>query len=329
MLNKIKNTILLLLLINIFSFNYIFAQNLQNLGLDNKDQVMRLPEGFVIESEIDSDKYILGPGDKIGLSVITSAKMAYVLTINPTGELWVPDLGSIHVSGLSINVAERKVAEYIKNNRFKSAEVALILLNIRYFKIQVTGAVINQGFHTISSISRLSDIILKAGGMHKFADETSIVINNKYGDAKYFNLKEFLFNGNLANNPILKEGDVVNVSFNNQMNSDIEAIVSNKNSLVYITGFVLRPTGHKYIPGYTVNDYISMSGGVTDHGDRKKLAVFRNGEKIFLENKYALQPGDEINVSANIKYRLLGNMSALQTLTSMMTLYLTYQAATN
>ncbi len=329
MLKKIKNKILYVIFIELFFVNFIFTQNLQNLGLDSKDQVMRLPEGFIIESEIDPDEYILGPGDKIGLSVITSAKMAYVLTINPTGDLWIPDFGSINISGLSINSAGDKVTEYIKNNRFKSAEVVLVLLNVRYFKIQVAGAVINPGFHTISSVSRLTDVIVKSGGMHKFADEGNIIVRNKSKIDQTFNLNKFLFNGDLVNNPVLKEGDLVKVSYSDQVDGDLESIVSNKNSLIYVTGFVLRPSGHKYISGYTVNDYISMSGGVTDYGDKNNLIIFRNGEKYTLENKHALKPGDEISVIANRKYRLLGNMSALQTLTAMMTLYLTYQAAIN
>ena len=39
-----------------------------------------------------------------------------------------------------------------------------------------------------------------------------------------------------------------------------------------------------------------------------------------------LEPGDQIDIPANMKYRLLGNMSMLQTLTAMMTLYLTFLA---
>ena len=40
-----------------------------------------------------------------------------------------------------------------------------------------------------------------------------------------------------------------------------------------------------------------------------------------------LQPGDQIDIPANMRYRMLGNISILQTVTAMMTLYLTYQAA--
>ena len=46
-------------------FSLLVGQNLQNLGFENKDKVFRLPETFVIESEIDPQTYILGPGDDI------------------------------------------------------------------------------------------------------------------------------------------------------------------------------------------------------------------------------------------------------------------------
>ena len=72
-----------------------------------------------------------------------------------------------------------------------------------------------------------------------------------------------------------------------------------------------------------------MSGGVTDFGSLKKLSINRNGELLYMETITYLEPGDQINIPGNMKYRLLGNMSVLQTITGMMTLYLTYQAAVN
>ena len=56
-------------------------------------------------------------------------------------------------------------------------------------------------------------------------------------------------------------------------NNDIKESISYKQSYVFVTGFVLRPTGHKYISGYTVNDYISMSGGMTDFGSINNIPV--------------------------------------------------------
>ena len=318
------------IIIQLFAFSFIIStlmgQNLQNLGFENKDKVLRLPETFVIESEIDPQTYILGPGDKIGLSIITNANMAYVMTITPTGYLWIPDFGEIHISGMDIKSAEAKVKQYIQENRFKSADVTLVILNIRHFKNQVIGAVMNPGFITISSVERLTDIVRKSGGLHKLADENNISISRSSGNKIRCSLQSFHFDGNLINNPILKEGDIVHVPFKEEYNKEIEFSISHKQNLVFVTGFVVRPSGHKFIIGYKVSDYIAMSGGVTDFGNLKKLSIYRNGELISSDVMNILEPGDQIDIPANMKYRLLGNMSMLQTLTAMMTLYLTFLA---
>jgi len=314
-----------------FSFivSILMGQNLQNLGFENKDKVLRLPETFVIESAIDPQTYILGPGDKIGLSIITNANMAYVMTITPTGYLWIPDFGEIHISGIDIKSAEAKVKQYIHENRFKSADVILVILNIRHFKNQVIGAVMNPGFITISSVERLTDIIRKSGGLHKLADEDNISISRSSGNRIICSLQSFHFDGKLINNPILKEGDIIRVPFKEEYNKEIESSISHKQTLVFVTGFVVRPSGHKFISGYNANDYIAMSGGVNDLGSLKKLSIYRNGKLISFDDRNILEPGDQIDIPANIEYRMLGNMSILQTLTAMMTLYLTYQAAVN
>ncbi len=326
-INKSNFIILFHLILIVGQFS--FGQNFQNIGLNNQDKLIRLPEAFIIETQIDPETYILGPGDKIGLSIITSSNMAYILTIIPSGALWIPDIGPIHISGNNIPDAEIKVAKYIHENRFKTADISLVLLNIRQFKIQVIGAVNSPGFINVSSIERLTDAIRKLGGLHKLADEDNISIQRVNSEEFNCSLKSFQLNGDLANNPILKEGDVIRVAYNSEYSEELKASITHKQSLVFVTGFVLRPSGHKFLPGYSVNDYIAMSGGVTDFGSLKNLSINRNGELLSMESINYLEPGDEINIPGNMKYRLLGNMSLLQTLTAMMTLYLTYQAAIN
>ena len=61
----------------------------------------------------------------------------------------------------------------------------------------------------------------------------------------------------------------------------------------------------------------------------KNITIYRDGELLSIVENIIIKPGDQIDIPANMKYRMLGNMSILQTLTAMMTLYLTYQAAIN
>ena len=185
------------------------------------------------------------------------------------------------------------------------------------------------GFINVSSVERLTDAIRKLGGLHKYADEENISIQRVNNDILICSLKSYQIDGNLINNPIIKEGDVIQIPYFSDLSDELNSSLTHKQNLVYITGFVLRPTGHRFIPGYSVYDYIAMSGGITDFGSLKNLSINRNGQQINLSNPNTIKPGDQINIPGNIKYRLLGNMSVLQTITAMMTLYLTYQAAVN
>ena len=323
----ISNCLYLIILIMV---QFTFGQNINNRSLDinDSDKLIRLPESFIIESDIDPVTYNLGPADKIGLSIMSTSHSTYVLTVTPTGELWIPEIGVVEVSGLTIPDAEIKVQAFIQNEKFKSAKISLVLLNIRKFKVQITGAVISPGFINVSAVDRLTDIIHRAGGLHKLANEENVVIirQNSKIDCS---LKSYQFNGDLDNNPVLKEGDVVNVPFLDSYSNEVERLTSHKKSLVLVTGFVIRPGGHQFIPGYMLMDYIALSGGITDQGNGKNVIVYRNGQKISLELNQYVQPGDQIYIPANIKFRYLGNISILQTLTAVMSLYLTFVAATN
>ena len=76
-------------------------------------------------------------------------------------------------------------------------------------------------------------------------------------------------------------------------------------------------------------DYIGLSGGIADTGSSKIITLYRNGEDIDVLTSDYIQPGDQIYIPANMKYKYLGNISILQTTTAIMSLYLAFVAATN
>ena len=54
--------------------------------------------------------------------------------------------------------------------------------------------------------------------------------------------------------------------------------------MIFVTGLVLKPSGYKYIPGYGLEDYLAMSGGVSDYGSKHNILIYRNGESIKYQN---------------------------------------------
>jgi protein involved in polysaccharide export with SLBB domain len=308
----------------------LFSQNINNRSLDvsGSDKLIRLPESFIVEQEIIPEEYILGPADKVGVSIFTTSHLTYILSVTPTGELWIPEISVIPVAGLSIPEAKNVLLNFLQENIYKSAKVELVLLNIRKFRVQVSGAVNAPGFINVSPIDRVTDLVHRAGGLHKSADEENIQLRGAKAK-KVISLKNYQLTGDIKDNPSLKEGDHLYVPFSGDIKEEITSFISHKKSLVMITGYVNKPGGHAFISGYTIRDYLALSGGVSDMGSIKKITVFRDGNSLSIPITEYAQPGDHIEVPANLKFRYLGNISILQTVTAMMSLYLAFAAATN
>ena len=315
----------------LFSISIIVAQNItsRDLDLDTDDKLVKLTESFVIEHQIEPESYILGPGDKLGLNIISSVNLTYIITVTPTGHLWIPDIGTVHVAGFSIPDAEENVEKYVQEFKYNTAQVKVVLMNVRRFKVQVIGAVNNPGFVSITSVDRLTDVIHRAGGLHKYAEEETVKVLSENGSEYQYSLKKFEFNGDLQNNPIIKEGDIIHVPYMDKYVELIEKTLTHKKNPVLVTGFVMNPSGHKYIPGYSIKDYVALSGGAADMGSIKNISIIRSGEIIDTGVNQVILPGDQIHIPANMKYRFLGNISILQTTTAIMSLYLAFVAATN
>ena len=315
----------------LFSISIIVAQNItsRDLDLDTEDKLVKLTESFVLEHQIKPESYILGPGDKLGLNIISSVNLTYIMTVTPTGHLWIPDIGTIHVAGFSIPEAEENVRKYVQEFKYNTAQVKVVLMNVRRFKVQVIGAVNNPGFVSITSVDRLTDVIHKSGDLHKYAEEETVKVLSGNGSEYQYSLKKFEINGDLQNNPIIKEGDIIHVPYMDKYVELIEKTLTHKKNPVLVTGFVMNPGGHKYVPGYSIKDYVALSGGAADMGSIKNISIIRSGEIIDTDVNQVIFPGDQIHIPANIKYRFLGNISILQTTTAIMSLYLAFVAATN
>ena len=63
----------------------------------------------------------------------------------------------------------------------------------------------------------------------------------------------------------------------------IEKISTHKKNPVLVTGFVMKPGGHKYSAGYSIMDYVALSGGATDMGSIKNISIIRGGEIIYTD----------------------------------------------
>jgi len=327
-----KKIIRAVVLVILFISSTIPAQEFGKLDLEQerRDREMQQPltietKSLPLEKAIDPAKYILGPGDKIGLNIITTESMTHLLNVTPTGDLMIPSVGIIPMAGQTVERAAKNVQDFVNKYAFPNAKVNVALVELRTFLIQISGAVNKPGFVEVTPIDRLTSAIEIAGGLHKYADEESQTIHRNNGKVAV-SLKTFILTGDIAHNPILSEGDVVEIGFVEGFAPKTGVVLTNLTSPVSVTGFVRQPGGYEYFSAYTVQDYIGLAGGVSNTANRKEFMLLRRDEQMKVSGDAYILPGDQIYVQENLKSRLIGNSNIMQIATAFFTLYLTYLA---
>ncbi|MFH2025933.1 MAG: SLBB domain-containing protein, partial [bacterium] len=97
---------------------------------------------------------------------------------------------------------------------------------------------------------------------------------------------------------------------------------------VSVNGFVQAPGGFDFFPGYSALDYVNMAGGNTVEGDVERALVRHLDGTIELGKKAEIKRGDVIIVPRTRVNLLFGTMSALQIISAVASVILTFIAAT-
>ena len=278
-----------------------------------------------LEKPIDPNTYILGPGDFLGVNIISTKNVSLPIRINPVGEILIPSVGVLNVNGISLTEARTKISDYVVKTALKNAVVNITLLDIRRFKIQVLGAVHNPGFIYVTPIDKVYDALLQSGGVQKFAHPGVIQII-RGGNTIEVKLKEYLSGKDASQNVLLKSGDIIFVPFSDYANSVGLTSGEYNNHQVVVYGFLNRSGGRnsfRYYPGYTARDYIAMAGGTKEQGasfrsgNINKTTIYRSdGTKIKNAIDEFVLPGDMIEVPPSLLYQIVGGDGIIRTLAS-------------
>ena len=329
------------IIIIVLIISSVYAQNIANifsekpvepeemLPLLNRDGIITNMENITytpIEKPIDPDTYILGPGDLIGINIISTENLSFQTRINPVGDIMIPLVGILNISGISLLDAKIKISDFVINNALKNAVISVTLADIRRFKIQVLGAVYNPGYFEMTPIDKIYDAIIKSGGVQKYA-HPEIVKIIRDGQIVEVKLKEYLSGQGLSQNMSLKEGDIVYVPFSDYAIAHGLSIGDYNNHQIVIYGYVNRNNSRGntfvYYPGYIVRDYIAMAGGTKEvgsifrMGNTKRITIYRlDGSKIKNAINEIVLPGDMIEVPPSSLYQIVGRDGVIRTLAS-------------
>jgi polysaccharide export outer membrane protein len=181
--------------------------NAQSVNLDDRIKAMSAL------GKTDAE-YRLGPGDLIEIGVFGVDNFRQSLRINASGIIKLPLLDPVKAAGLTPMELEQRLTELLKADVIKDPQVSVFVKEYRSQSVYVLGAVRTPGQYQITLQLKIVDVLAMAGGLQSNAvDEAVIQRPTADGGEEVIkvNLKDLLEKGDLAQNVVVRGGDVVHI----------------------------------------------------------------------------------------------------------------------
>ncbi len=214
--------------------------------------------------------YILGPDDEIVVSVYGFSEQKYKLRVNEEGEIYIPNVGPIYVSGLSIGEVTQKITVKLAATIYRAinsgqTKVQVSLGKIRSIRVTVIGQAYKPGTYTVSSLTTLYNLLYLCGGPNNMGSFRSIEVIRGNEVRRTTDLYAFLVQGNQKDNVLLQEGDVIRIPY--------------YKTRVKLSGDVKREGKYELLENETFDNLLLYSGGFNDFAYRASVSVIRITDK--------------------------------------------------
>ena len=252
---------------------------------------------LALEGAVDPNEYLIGPGDVFRLMIGGLSPLELPLTVSASGVLPLPEAGALDVGGKTLAEVVSSAMELLES-RYVNAPISLSLAQARSFYVHVTGSVIKTGRFLMLPASRVSDVVLQAlssGVMttrqinedvevdfvapeQLFRPETNeaykpalrnIQVQHRDGTEELIDLPRYQTTGSTAYNPLLQDGDRINVPAYHEIRESIR-----------ISGDVAWPGLYDWRPDDTISSLLDLATGgrPLDGTTQFRLIRWRNGD---------------------------------------------------
>jgi protein involved in polysaccharide export with SLBB domain len=171
--------------------------------------------------------YRLVPGDKVALHMWGQVTIDETLTVDASGNIFIPEVGQVKVAGLRSTDLPRVVKQKVATVFKEGEDVYINLLTATPISVYVTGAVVRPGQYSGISSNSVLSYLYKAGGIDP--------VRGSYRDVKVMRGNQLVARYDLY--PFLRQGKLKHIKF---LNGDT-IVVGELASSVTITGDSLNP----------------------------------------------------------------------------------------
>jgi protein involved in polysaccharide export with SLBB domain len=217
----------------------------------------------ILEKSIDPEEYVVGTGDVLSIDLWGEMNLSHQLKITPEGNLPIPRVGIVEVGGRMLKEAKDIIQRAVMKS-YKNVKVTVTLVELRKFKVSVTGAVRAPGIYSVFANTRVSEVLEKSGGFLENSSRRNIAIIHSDGTISKADVFKFQKTGDRISNPYVLGGDLILVP----------ARESNINTCG-IYGGVKSPGEFEYASEDSLLDLINLADGLTIDADFLRADLIR------------------------------------------------------
>lgn len=242
--------------------------------------------------------YKLGPGDEVSVDIWGASQLSLQETISPDGDIYVENLGPVHLSGLTVAQANKYLKERLGqivssiDGDDPTSNIRISLAQNRTIQVHVMGEVENPGTYVVSSFATIFNALYQAGGVNEVGTLREVKIYRDDKPIATYDVYDFILNGNSDMGIRLEDNDVV--------------MVGAYKNLVSITGNVKRPMYYEMLDGESVAHLLKYAGGFSGNAYKEDVRLLRSGKRereIYILNDdeqqtFLLADGDSVSVDS-------------------------------
>jgi protein involved in polysaccharide export with SLBB domain len=160
-------------------------------------------------SDAPNPNYVIVPNDRISVRIWGALELEALGIVDPSGNLFIPNLGPIRVAGTRAGDLQRVIEQEIKRTYTDQVQVYATLLSVQRIGVFVTGFVRTPGRFGGSAADSVIDFLVRSGGVDPARGSYRDIRVERGGrQVAAIDLYNFLLEGRLP--PVrLQEGDTI------------------------------------------------------------------------------------------------------------------------
>jgi len=224
---------------------------------------------FGVVQECFADRYLVGSGDILRITVYDNDDLKTVVRVNDSGTIIMPLIGRVKVADMTISGISDEIAGKLADGYIVNPQVNVFIEEFRSKKVVILGNVVRPGLFELSGPISLLELISKVGGLTSEAGNNATIKRKgrKKNDVIVVDMVALIEKGDLRQNLQIMDGDTIYVS---------------KAGMCFVTGQVKAPGAYACDDNSTVLKLIAVAGGFTGKASQSRVKIVRQERE---ENK--------------------------------------------